>query len=98
MSQNNEDNTPIYRMSYGLVGITGHDFGLVVFSSAPKVGTDHMTLSDDADTRHEATLMLNPIAAKLLARNLNAAVAGYEQTFGEIKMPANLGLPENPRG
>ncbi|WP_237468917.1 DUF3467 domain-containing protein [Gluconobacter sphaericus] len=98
MSTDNTNSAPIHRVSYALVGITGHDFGVAVFSTGPKINPDNMSLSNEASITHEATLMLNPIAAKILAKNIQTSVDGYERVFGEIKLPENVGSPESARG
>jgi len=86
MSEENNSKLPVYRLSYGIMGITAHDFVLTVINTMPKIDASHTRYEEDATPEILATITMNPMAAKLLLRNLQITVEGYENAFGEIKL------------
>ncbi|GBR02089.1 DUF3467 domain-containing protein [Asaia lannensis] len=86
MSEENNSNSPVYRLSYGILGVTAHDFVLTVVNTMPKIDASYTRYEEDANPEVLATVTMNPMAAKLLLRNLKITVEGYENAFGEIKL------------
>ncbi len=85
----NVTNAPDYRDSYAnsvQVRWSVWDFFLVF-------GTFQQQTDDAVDIRNFQGMYLSPQQAKALLMILGQNVAGYEKTFGEIKLDPNLAIP-----
>ena len=83
--------SPHFRQVYAVGAFGGHsqwDFRITFFNEAPKypeeVGLPLQVT--EIERIAEVEVILSPVAAKQLANWLNALIAQYERTFGEIKV------------
>jgi len=82
-----------FKQVYAIGAVGGHgpyDFRIAFYNDSPKSFSESKDLQV-IDRKIEVEIIISPLAAKELAKWLNAHVQDYERMFGKVEKPSETG-------